>query len=244
MLLGSIRCRALEKQRDLRRAHHLRRATEAPGTAARNAQPPVNGQAEQTTTVVTPVMSIQQHVLSQRQHTGEDVWLGERAEEGRSGGEEQAAAAARQSSRQEQKAKKEAFRALLPALDARPEIKRPTVEAHDEIMGVQQEDHARRAAAVEEKKRGTAAMEEERRAKAAAAAEAEQRRGKEKREREEAAAREKERTEREREREREKNARKREAKAAAAAEAEQRRGKERLVGWLGAAKQVTRQGAC
>jgi hypothetical protein len=46
MLLGSIRCRALEKERD----HHLRRATEAPGAAARNAQPPVNGQAKQTTT--------------------------------------------------------------------------------------------------------------------------------------------------------------------------------------------------
>ncbi|MFN9909954.1 MAG: hypothetical protein ACK56F_28205, partial [bacterium] len=62
-LLGSIRCRALEKQRDLRRAHHFRRATEAPDAAAQNAQPPVNGQAEQTTTVVTPVMSIQEQVL-------------------------------------------------------------------------------------------------------------------------------------------------------------------------------------
>jgi hypothetical protein len=162
MLLGSIRCRALEKQRD----HHLRRATEAPGAAARNAQPPVNGQATQTTkTVVTPVMSIQEQVLllSERQHKGEDVWLGERAERERSGGEEQAAAAARQSSRQEQKTKMEASCA--------------TVQAHDKIMEAQQGEHARRARAVEERKRRTAAIEEERRAKAAAAAEAEQRRG-------------------------------------------------------------------
>ena len=68
---------ALEKQRDLRRAHHFRRATEAPDAAAQNAQPPVNGQAEQTTTVVTPVMSIQEQVLllhlSQMQQKGEDV---------------------------------------------------------------------------------------------------------------------------------------------------------------------------
>jgi hypothetical protein len=142
MLLGGIRNRALEKLQD----HHLRNATEAPSAAARNAQPPVNSQAS-SPSLYSPINEnswdvgvLSKAPVSNARGLGagaEDLGQGEAAEGERSGGEEQAPAAARQSSRQEQKAKREASRALLPTLDARPETKRLTDEAHDRIMEVQ-----------------------------------------------------------------------------------------------------------